>query len=196
MMAKRSGALIVGSIIFKEEGKFLNRLFWVEPQGKILTYDKRHLFRMGNEHSVFSVGNGKLISTWMGWRICPLICYDLRFPVWSRNGYSEAGEFSYDLLIYVANWPAARNQAWETLVRARAIENLSYVAALNRIGSDGKQVDHIGNSSIIAPQGDLIQNLGSLDTVVVTQISKSVLLDYRQKFPAFLDADSFEIDVN
>ena len=123
-MATQTQALLIGSYIVREQNDFYNRLLWMEPGGQFTYYDKRHLFRMSDEHSVFTSGSERLVKRWKGWRICPLICYDLRFPVWSRNVTSDTGELSYDLLIYVANWPATRRQAWYTLLQARAIENL------------------------------------------------------------------------
>jgi omega-amidase len=196
LMAARTGALMLGSSIVKDQKKYFNRLFWVEPGGQILTYDKHHLFRMGNEHLVYDAGKKLLISTWRGWRICPLICYDLRFPVWSRNRYTETNGLTYDLLIYVANWPAVRNAAWETLIRARAIENLTFVAAVNRIGQDGKQIDHIGNSAVIGPQGDIMLSLASDDAVGITEMRRSDLKSYRDRFPAYLDSDPFDLDAD
>ena len=193
LMASRTGALVIGSIIFKEHDKYFNRLFWVEPDGKILTYDKHHLFRMGNEHTVYHAGLNHLMASWKGWRICPLICYDLRFPVWSRNRFNQQAGLSYDLLIYVANWPAVRSSAWETMIRARAIENLSYVAAVNRIGKDGKETDHSGNSAVIGPKGNVLLNLASDDAVGIIEINRRDLVSYREQFPAFLDSDQFEL---
>ena len=137
-MADQTGALILGSFIAHVHERYYNRLLWMEPGGNFKTYDKRHLFRMANEHTVYSQGESLLIGHWKGWRICPLICYDLRFPVWSRNRWNATlKRSSYDLLVYVANWPEVRAAAWETLLRSRAIENLSYCVGVNRVGTDG-----------------------------------------------------------
>ena len=130
-MAAMKRAVVCGSLVIKEKNRFLNRFVWAQPDGQILYYDKRHLFRMAGEHSTYSAGKRRAIIEYMGWRICPQICYDLRFPVWSRN------RNDYDLLLYVANWPERRVHAWKTLLTARAIENQCYVAAVNRIGNDG-----------------------------------------------------------
>ncbi|HEX8040391.1 MAG TPA: nitrilase-related carbon-nitrogen hydrolase, partial [Chryseosolibacter sp.] len=136
-MADQTGALMLGSYIVRVHDKYFNRLLWMEPGGNFKTYDKRHLFRMAGENKVYSPGESLLIGTWKGWRICPLVCYDLRFPVWSRNRWDARNHrLNYDLLVYVANWPTTRIGAWDILLRARAIENLSYAVGVNRIGQD------------------------------------------------------------
>ena len=156
-MADQTGALILGSYIVTVHERYYNRLLWMEPGGNFKTYDKRHLFRMGNEHRTYSPGESLLIGTWKGWRICPLICYDLRFPVWSRNRWDKENErLDYDLAVYVANWPVARIGAWETLLRARAIENLSYVVGVNRLGQDGNGLEHNGNSAVIRDRKSVV----------------------------------------
>jgi omega-amidase len=154
-MADQTGALILGSFIVTVHERFYNRLVWMEPGGHMKTYDKRHLFRMSGEQKTYTQGESLLIGTWKGWRICPMICYDLRFPVWSRNRWdASAKKLNYDLMIYVANWPMIRINAWDTLLRARAIENLSYVVGVNRIGIDGNDIEYNGHSSVISPKGD------------------------------------------
>jgi omega-amidase len=156
-MADQTGALVLGSYIVTVHERYYNRLVWMEPGGNMKTYDKRHLFRMANEHKTYAQGESMLIGTWKGWRICPLICYDLRFPVWSRNRWDASSKrLNYDLLIYVANWPMIRINAWDTLLRARAIENLSYVVGVNRIGIDGNDIEYNGHSSVISPKGEAI----------------------------------------
>ncbi|HEV7349385.1 amidohydrolase [Telluribacter sp.] len=188
-MAAKTGALVVGSFAVKEEGKYYNRLLCVRPDGTYQAYDKRHLFRMGQEHDTYTAGTQRLVVEWKGWRICPLVCYDLRFPVWSRN--SQAAP--YDLLLYVANWPARRTYAWHTLLRARAIENQCYVAGVNRVGADGNGIEHLGGSQLIDFLGEPITDLGEAEAAKVVNIEKAPLVTYREKFPAYLDADSFEL---
>ena len=189
MMAAQTQALVIGSFQVKEGGNFYNRLLCVRPEGTYKSYDKRHLFRYGAEHETFTPGSERLVVTWKGWRICPLICYDLRFPVWSR----QDAENPYDLLLYVANWPATRVYAWDTLLRARAIENLSYVVGVNRTGSDGNGIAYSGGSLAIDFLGELITDLGEAESVKVVQLAKEPLEKYRSSFPALLDADRFSI---
>jgi omega-amidase len=194
-MADQTGALILGSFIATVHDRFYNRLLWMEPGGNYKTYDKRHLFRMAGEHKTYSSGESLLVATWKGWRICPLICYDLRFPVWSRNTYDvSARRLNYDLLLYVANWPTARIEAWSALLKARAIENLSYVVGVNRVGMDDNSVEYNGTSSIISPKGDVIFSSEGVETIKTLQISANSLLAFRDKFPAFYDADEFSIE--
>lgn len=187
-MTAQTGAVITGSAIIKENGKFFNRLIWMNPDGSFLTYDKRHLFRMAGEHEVYTAGTQKIICMLKGWKICPLICYDLRFPVWSRNRNNE-----YDLLLYIANWPQLRQLAWNVLLQARAIENLSYVAGVNRIGEDGNGIAYSGDSAVIDPRGDYHCNLFSREESVTCSLSYQELVSYREKFPADRDGDEFEI---
>lgn len=194
-MADQTGALILGSYIVKVHDRYYNRLLWMEPGGNFKTYDKRHLFRMANEHKTFSAGESLLISTWKGWKICPLVCYDLRFPVWSRNRYDKvADKLSYDVAVYVANWPTARIEAWDTLLRARAIENLSYVVGVNRIGQDGSGVEHNGHSSIISPKGEPIFTNEGAETIHTVELSTNALEAFRDRFPSHFDADDFTIE--
>lgn len=194
-MADQTGALILGSYIVTVHERYYNRLLWMEPGGQFKTYDKRHLFRMANEQKVFSPGESLLIGTWKGWRICPLICYDLRFPVWSRNGWDpHSRKLNYDLLLYVANWPTTRIDAWNTLLKARAIENLSYVAGVNRIGQDGNGIEYSGNSSIISPKGEYIYTNEGTESMRTVALSSNSLEAFRDRFPAFQDADAFEIE--
>jgi len=194
-MADQTGALILGSFIASVHERYYNRLLWMEPGGNFKTYDKRHLFRMAQENHVYSPGESLLIGHWKGWRICPLICYDLRFPVWSRNRWNTAlRKCSYDLLIYVANWPMVREETWEALLRARAIENLSYVAGVNRIGIDGNGIEYNGKSSVIGPKGDTIFILEESEAIKTIELSANALQAYRDRFPAYLDADDFTIE--
>jgi omega-amidase len=196
-MAAKTGALILGSLIIKEENKFFNRLIWMEPSGDFYTYDKRHLFRMADEDKIYSAGKNILIMEWKGWRICPLVCYDLRFPVWSRNRFdNDSKSLGYDVLIYVANWPAARSHHWQALLKARAIENLSYVVGVNRVGKDGKNVEYGGHTSITTAQGEEIYQAGSQEEIRTTELDAEALRNWRAKFPAYLDGDDFELSTS
>ena len=195
--AKRTQAVITGSFIVKEGEQFYNRLIWMRPDGSFETYDKRHLFRMGGEHNNFAGGAERLIVELKGWQICPLICYDLRFPVWSRNVFSktenQTSEIQYDLLIYVANWPAVRSQVWDVLLQARAIENQSFCIGVNRVGSDGMGLNYTGNSAVIDFKGNALFYQKNSEVISNQVLIKKELDDFRAKFPAYLDADDFEI---
>jgi predicted amidohydrolase len=179
---------ILGSAIINDKDKNYNRFIMAYPCGDIKYYDKRHLFRMGNEHENFEAGSRMEIFKFAGWRIRPLICYDLRFPVWSRN------RNNYDVLIYVANWPAARNEVWNTLLKARAIENQCYVIGVNRIGNDGMNIEYTGNSMVIDPRGNIIsQQSENKEGIEILTISLSKLNDFRKKFPVHFDADVYTL---
>jgi predicted amidohydrolase len=194
-MADQTGALILGSFIATVHDRFFNRLLWMEPGGNYKTYDKRHLFRMAAEHKTFSSGESMLVASWKGWRICPLICYDLRFPVWSRNTYDVTSKrLNYDLLLYVANWPTARVEAWSSLLKARAIENLSYVVGVNRIGVDGNAVEYNGSSAIVGPKGEVIFSSEGMEAIKTLELNANSLQAFRDKFPAYVDADEFSIE--
>ena len=186
--ASQTGAVVTGSYIVKERERYFNRLVWMRPDGSYETYDKRHLFRMASEHLTFAEGKKKLVTEWKGWRICPLICYDLRFPVWSRNRDQE-----YDLLLYVANWPQARNQAWRTLLQARAIENLAYTVGINRVGEDGNGIAYSGDSSVVSYKGEWLYQQSDQEAIHTHRLDKEALREFREKFPAFLDADEFDL---
>ena len=191
--AREKNAVITGSLIIKENEKYFNRLVWMNPSGTYRHYDKRHLFRMGEEQHHFSAGDKKMLVNLKGWKICPLICYDLRFPVWSRNG---KGTNEYDLLLYVANWPERRNHAWKILLTARAIENQCYVAGLNRIGKDGNDITHSGDSTIINAKGEIISRVKANEDVVETvTLSHQELDEFRKLFPVSLDADDFLVNI-
>ncbi len=193
-MADQTGALILGSYMVKVHERYFNRLLWMEPGGHYKTYDKRHLFRMANEHKVFAPGESLLIASWKGWKICPLVCYDLRFPVWSRNRWDlQTKKLSYDVLIYVANWPTARIDAWNTLLKARAIENLSYVVGVNRIGQDGNDIEYNGSSAIISPKGESIYFNEGTESIRTIDLSSNSLEAFRDRFPAYQDADDFDV---
>jgi len=188
-MAAQTKAAITGSYVVQEGGRHYNRLLWMEPDGTFATYDKRHLFRMAGEEKVYSAGTQRIVRSWRGWNICPLICYDLRFPVWSRNVGLE-----YDLLIYVANWPAPRRHAWNTLLQARALENLCYVAGVNRVGADGNGHPYAGDSAVIDFKGQVQVSLGDQPGLIQTTLSLDELRAFRERFPAHLDADTFTLE--
>lgn len=191
--AKKHNCVVVGSIPVLDEGHYYNRLFWVESNTEIKTYDKRHLFRMANEHNHYSQGQNKLIVDYKGWKICPMICYDLRFPVWSRNAFSES-RYDYDILIYIANWPEVRKKPWITLLQARAIENLSYVVGVNRVGVDGNNIPYSGNSAVYDFKGEkIVELIPSIESVETVTLNKESINVFRQKFPAGLDSDKFEL---
>ena len=192
-MAAKMGAIIVGSIITEEEGKYYNRLLVVGQEGVVLKYDKRHLFRMSGEHEVYTQGSELQVLSLNGWRICPLICYDLRFPVWSRNGTNPAGNMWYDLLLYVANWPERRVGHWKTLLQARAIENQAWVAGVNRVGTDGNAITYSGDSMIVDALGAVVAHSEQVEGLLVATLEWSALAEYREKFPAWRDADQFEL---
>ena len=162
------------------------------PDGNTQHYDKRHLFRMANEDASFAPGEQLPIFSLKGWKICPQICYDLRFPVWARNHWNS-GNAAYDLLFYVASWPTARISAWDTLLAARAIENLSYCLGVNRVGIDGNQIAYTGHSAAYDFKGERLVDLGEKDQIQVVSLSRSSLEEYRSKFPAWKDADNFTL---
>jgi predicted amidohydrolase len=184
---------IVGSYMVVEDGKYYNRFIVMHPNGEFQQYDKRHLFRMGNENMHFSAGSNDLIFDLKGYKIKALICYDLRFPVFAKNNYKD-GEYDYDVLIYVANWPKVRNKIWQNLTVARALENQCYVIAVNRVGVDGNGLDHAGSSCIISPKGEyIIEPIQDKEFVKTDSISLDELNDFRSKFTVGLDWDSFEV---
>ncbi|MDP4290706.1 MAG: amidohydrolase [Bacteroidota bacterium] len=191
--ANENNCVVTGSMAISEGGRFYNRLIWMKPDGTFQYYDKRHLFRMGNEQQFYTGGKQKMITEIKGWKICPLICYDLRFPVWSRNRYKDR-EYEYDLLIYVANWPASRAMVWKSLLVARALENMCFVAGVNRIGIDGHGVAHQGDSAVIDYKGrqvtTMVPNIKGINTV---GLRLSDLISFRRNFTVGMDWDQFEI---
>lgn len=192
-MARQKQCVITGSIAVHDGDKLLNRLVWMRPDGDFALYDKRHLFRMAGEHERYGSGTDRLVVELNGWRICPLICYDLRFPVFSRNRFAgkSADGRDYDLLLYVANWPAARAYPWKTLLRARAIENLSYCVGVNRVGVDGNGIAYQGESVALDFLGQPLVEMDADPGVSSAVLSATSLAEHRQRFPAFLDADDF-----
>lgn len=184
--ANKKSCIVAGSLMIKEGGKFYNRFVWMRPNGLYEFYDKRHLFRYGNEHKHYTAGKKKIIIELKGWKICPLICYDLRFPVWSRQ------TSNYDLLVYVANWPERRNHPWKTLLMARAIENQCYVVGVNRVGADGNGISHSGDSAVINARGEVLSGIRSGKEMVETlTLSYYDLARFRKQFPVAQDADKF-----
>jgi len=188
--ARALDAAVGGSVAVNDGGRYYNRFMLATPGGDIYYYDKRHLFRMGGEHRHYTGGSRALIIEWRGIRLCPLVCYDLRFPVWSRRRPA----LDYDLAIYSANWPAARRLAWTTLLRARAIENQAYVAGVNRTGVDGNGVAHLGDSLVLDFTGQPLADLGEAAQLVTVPLDPDALRDWRDKFPAHLDADAFSLE--
>jgi omega-amidase len=196
--SRRLNCVLCGSLIIEEKGNYFNRLLWVKPDGTWEHYDKRHLFRMAEEDQYFSSGSKRLITDIKGWKICPLVCYDLRFPVWSRNTFTKTGPKTcsplYDVLLYVANWPDRRSLAWKSLLPARAIENQSYTIGLNRIGNDGKDITYSGDSAAYSFKGELMASVPSnLEGSVTVSLDYASLKEFREYFPAGLDADQFEL---
>jgi len=190
--ASQKKAVITGSYIVKEKGHFYNRLIWMDPSGEFDYYDKRHLFRMAEENNFYTLGSKKIIKTIREWKILPLICYDLRFPVWSRY---QSVTCEYDLLIYIANWPDQRIHVWNTLLKARAIENSSYVIGVNRVGVDGNNEKYTGQSVIINYKGDVLDDSKDDSSIHTFSLQKKDLIEFRNKFPVQLDADSFSISI-
>ncbi|MDJ1498017.1 amidohydrolase [Cytophagaceae bacterium DM2B3-1] len=195
MMAASMNAVITGSFVVKENGNFYNRLVWMRPDGSYETYDKRHLFRMANEHETYSAGTKNIYPTIKNWKFLPLVCYDLRFPAWSRNKDLSTPSNGYDCLIYVANWPEARRLHWNTLLQARAIENLSYVVGVNRVGTDGKNISYSGDSVVISHRGEKLFHAEYEEVIKTIELDWNDLQTYREKFPAYLDADTYEIKI-
>lgn len=180
---------VAGSFIAKEDDRYYNRAFFITPEGESSFYDKRHLFRMAHEDKHFTSGNTRTVVSYKGWNICLQVCYDLRFPVWSRNVGNE-----YDLLIYVANWPEVRRRAWISLLQARAIENMTYVCGVNRVGVDGNGFTFCGDSMVFSPKGIKLADVGRREEVIRTcSLGHLELEEFRTKFPAWKDADVFVI---
>lgn len=194
--AAKHNAAVAGSIIVSENGRFFNRFLWVTPNGELYSYDKRHLFSLGKEDKSYSPGKSPLVFLYRGWKIRPLICYDLRFPVWSRNSFVN-NVFYYDLLLVVANWPASRSFHWRQLIMARAIENQSYVVGVNRNGSDQNGWNYNGGSCLASPEGFWQpEQPNRTDDVVLVSLNNEKLIKYRKDFPFALDWDKFSIEIN
>lgn len=181
-------SVVTGTIIIKEQGKFYNRLIWMRPDGSYEYYDKRHLFGLGKEDDTYTAGSKKLFVELNGWKICPIICYDLRFPVWLRNKGND-----YDMLLVVASWPERRSLHWRTLIPARAIENQAYVVAVNRVGHDGNEVYHSGDSMCIDPNGNVVYYKPNDEDLYTFTINKDEVEKSRRAFPFLKDADDFKL---
>lgn len=184
--AAKTNAAICGSMVFREDGHYYNRLFFVGPEGEQLTYDKRHTFTLAGEHKVYTAGRSKQLIEYRGFRICPLICYDLRFPVWSRNVEG------YDLLLYVANWPGPRVQAWDALLKARAIENMAYCAGVNRVGTDTNGHVYVGHSAVYDALGNNLV-FSEEETILYTGLSLAHIRETRESLKFLNDRDAFTL---
>lgn len=187
-LAKTKKSAIIGSLVIKENNNFYNRLVFVFPSGEMQFYDKRHLFTLAGEDRVYTSGNKKLIVDYLGWKICPLVCYDLRFPVFARNIEG------YDVLIYVANWPKPRINAWDILLKARSVENMCYTIGVNRIGEDQNNLEHVGHSQAVDFLGNYILEPQEEEGVFVVELDKEKLLENRKKLGFLNDKDSFELN--
>ncbi|UXP33235.1 amidohydrolase [Reichenbachiella agarivorans] len=187
-MAAQKQTLVGGSYIVQVEEKYFNRFLFAFPDGTMQYYDKRHLFSLAKEEEFFTPGTERLVVDYLGWKICPLVCYDLRFPAWSRNTVHE-GQYDYDLLIYAANWPKPRIRAWDILLPARAIENLSYVAGINRVGLDGNDHQYVGHSVVLDYAGGVLSGLDEQEGVIVQKLERKSLEEFRSKFAFLQDAD-------
>jgi len=192
--ASKTAAVITGSLFIEKEGIYTNSLIWMQPDGHFESYNKRHVFSMGGEHKQIRKGTENLIIDIKGWKIKPMICYDLRFPVWSKNTITEGGSYAYDLAIYVANWPSVRNYPWNMLLIGRAIENLSYVIGVNRVGYDALGTLYSGDSMIIDPKGKVMEQADEgKERALSTVLSYDELIKFREKFNVGMDWDEFEI---
>jgi len=192
--AARHGCAIAGSVVVCENDKYFNRFIWMNPDGSHYSYDKKHLFSLGNENVEYTPGAQQVVFEFKGWKIKPLICYDLRFPVWARNSFSE-GEFDYDILLLTANWPASRKLHWRQLILARAIENQCYAVGVNRRGKDGNGWQYTGGSTLATPDGKWLPELEDVDNdVVIVELNKTDLTQYRTSFPFARDWDGFRLE--
>jgi omega-amidase len=187
--ARKFECVVTGSLIIKDNKKYYNRLIWMRPDGTYEYYDKRHLFSLGDEDDHYTNGNKKLFVELNGWKICPVICYDLRFPVWLRNQNED-----YDMLLIVANWPEKRSLHWRTLIPARAVENQCFVVGVNRVGHDGQEVYHSGDSMCIDPNGKVIYYKPNDEDLYTFSINKEDVEIARASFPFLKDADKFTLD--
>lgn len=185
-LAQKKSIAITGSIVVSEKDNFYNRLLFMHPSGKIDTYDKKHTFTLASEHETFSAGTEKVIVDYKGWKICPLICYDLRFPIWARNTED------YDLLLYVASWPKPRIEAWHSLLKARAIENMSYTIGVNRVGVDANNYEYTGNTVCYDTLGNcLVKNNLGTEEILIVELAKEAQTKIRNRFRFLDDRDEF-----
>ncbi|MBC8321019.1 MAG: nitrilase family protein [Bacteroidetes bacterium] len=194
-ISAKYNSVIIGTLLINTDDKYANTLVWMYPDGSFKFYKKRHVFSMGGEHEKITAGSEKLIINYMGWKIRPMICYDLRFPVWCKNNFDLKRGFEYDMAIYVSNWPAVRSYPWKTLLLARAIENQAYVIGLNRVGTDGPGNKYSGDSMIVDAKGVVIKaGTESKEEALSIKLSYSSLIDFRNKFNVGLDWDKFTIE--
>ena len=202
-IASSKNIILTGSVIIEEDGQYYNRLIWMQPNGQCGYYDKRHRFAFAGEDLHYAAGKKRMIASVKGWRIHLLVCYDLRFPVWSRQAiYSKVpggdgtapGEPEYDALVYVANWPERRVHAWKTLLQARAIENQCYVVGVNRTGYDGNKIYYSGESMIVDAMGEVLYTKANQEDIFTITLEKEKLLEIRNKLPFLKDADRFHIE--
>ncbi len=190
-LASEKKCTVTGSIIIKENEKFYNRLIWATPFGALRHYDKRYLFTYAKEHHAYTAGNKRTLMLCKGWSICPLICYDLRFPLWSRN-FTFPNNNEYDILLYVASWPQVRSYHWSQLLKARAIENLAYVVGVNRVGRDGNALEYSGDSAIIDFKGEVLETASQKSCILTSTFKKEDLYQYRKRFAFWEDAEGFD----
>ena len=199
-VAAQKRIILTGSLIIEENGRYYNRLIWMLPNGQHGAYDKRHRFAYAGEHDHYTAGQHRLIASVKGWRVNLLVCYDLRFPVWSRQSPPQTAPPNppaapeYDLLIYVANWPERRAHAWKTLLQARAIENQSYTVGVNRVGNDGNNIYHSGDSMIVDPLGEVLYHGSEQEETFTYTLQKDKLEEVRNRFPFWRDGDLFSIE--
>lgn len=193
--AKEFKAVVIASLLIKAEAGYVNRLIVAHPNGKCETYDKRHLFRLSEEYKIINGGNERLVVKVKGWKIRPLVCYDLRFPVWSKNTYS-ADKYEYDIIVFVANWPESRSYVWKTLLTARAMENQVYCIGVNRVGKDGNGNYHSGDSMVVDAKGNILSSVPEGEEAVkILNLSMKDLQLYRDSFTMGMDWDKFSIEV-
>ena len=200
-IASNKKIILTGSLMIKAPSPlekagdevFYNRLIWMLPNGNCGCYDKRHLFAYGDEHNHYTAGEKRCIASVKGWKINLQVCYDLRFPVWVRQQFNDENNFEYDVLIYVANWPERRSLAWKTLLQARAIENQCYVIGVNRVGNDGNNIYHAGDSMVVDPMGEILYHKKDEEDIFTIELNKECLEEVRKKFPFWKDADKFII---
>ena len=190
--AARKKVILTGSLIIEEKRRYFNRLIWMLPNGQHGVYDKRHRFAYAGEHEHYTAGHKRLIASVNGWKVNLLVCYDLRFPVWSRQQLQD-GQPEFDLLVYVANWPERRSHAWKTLLQARAIENQAYVVGVNRVGNDGNNIYHSGDSMIVDPLGEVLYHAPKEESIFTFTLQHEKLEEVRNRFPFWHDADQFTI---
>lgn len=192
-MSAEKRSIITGSMIIVEGGNYYNRLIWMLPNGQLGYYNKRHLFAFAGEDQFYTAGNKRLIASVKGWKINLQICYDLRFPVWARQQMNEAVDKEYDVLLYVANWPERRNHAWKTLLTARAIENQAFTIGVNRVGRDGNNISHSGDSMVVGPLGEVLYHCADDEDICHIVLQKEEIDNSRAHFPFWKDADFFMI---